>query len=98
MPPVFAQEGHLSATSLVPDGDGEEVSLTTLDAESRLRGWGRIDFHVLDWNPARRFYERLGLGHLGDWLRYGGDEVALRRLAAEDLCDGDSAHQRTGIP
>jgi GNAT superfamily N-acetyltransferase len=48
------------------------------------RGWGRIDFQVLDWNPARRFYERLGLAHVGDWLRYGGDEAALRRLAAED--------------
>jgi GNAT superfamily N-acetyltransferase len=48
------------------------------------RGWGRIDFQVLEWNPARRFYERLGLGHVGDWLRYGGDEAVLRRLAAED--------------
>ena len=48
------------------------------------RGWGRIDFQVLDWNPARRFYEKLGLGHVGDWLRYGGDEAALRRLAAHD--------------
>ena len=48
------------------------------------RRWGRIDFQVLDWNPARRFYERLGLGHVGDWLRYGGDEAALRRLAADD--------------
>jgi GNAT superfamily N-acetyltransferase len=48
------------------------------------RSWGRIDFQVLDWNPARRFYERLGLGQVGDWLRYGGDEAALRKLAAED--------------
>jgi GNAT superfamily N-acetyltransferase len=48
------------------------------------RQWGRIDFNVLEWNPARRFYERLGLGHVGEWLRYGGDEVSLRRLAAED--------------
>jgi GNAT superfamily N-acetyltransferase len=48
------------------------------------RGWGRIDFQVLDWNPARRFYERLGLNHVDDWLRYGGDEAALHRLAAED--------------
>ena len=48
------------------------------------RGWGRIDFHVLDWNPARRFYHWLGMEHLGEWLRYGGDEAALRRLAAED--------------
>jgi GNAT superfamily N-acetyltransferase len=48
------------------------------------RQWGRIDFNVLEWNPARRFYERLGLGHVGEWLRYGGDEASLRRLAAED--------------
>ena len=48
------------------------------------RGWGRIDFHVLDWNPARRFYERLGFGQVGEWLRYGADETALKRLAQED--------------
>jgi hypothetical protein len=51
------------------------------------RGWGRIDFHVLDWNPAREFYHWLGMEHLGEWLRYGADETALRRLAAEDRRD-----------
>jgi GNAT superfamily N-acetyltransferase len=51
------------------------------------RGWGRIDFHVLDWNPAREFYHRLGMEHLGEWLRYGGDEAALQRLAAEDRAE-----------
>ena len=51
------------------------------------RGWGRIDFHVLDWNPAREFYHRLGMDHLGEWLRYGGDEAALKRLAKEDRQD-----------
>ncbi|MGH7095201.1 MAG: GNAT family N-acetyltransferase [Stellaceae bacterium] len=45
------------------------------------RGWGRIDFHVLDWNPARGFYQRLGFEHVEKWLRYGGDAAALRRLA-----------------
>lgn len=58
--------------------------MARLAAVALERGWGRIDFQVLDWNPARRFYERLGLGHVGDWLRYGGDEAALKRLAAED--------------
>ncbi len=48
------------------------------------RGWGRIDFQVLDWNPARGFYRRLGMQHLGEWLRYGADREALHRLAAED--------------
>jgi GNAT superfamily N-acetyltransferase len=53
------------------------------------RGWGRIDFHVLDWNPARNFYHRLGMKHLGEWLRYGADEAALVRLACEDLPERD---------
>jgi GNAT superfamily N-acetyltransferase len=48
------------------------------------RKWGRIDFHVLDWNPARRFYQRLGMEHLGEWLRYGADETTLKRLAEVD--------------
>src|SRR4029077_6727757 len=51
------------------------------------RAWGRIDFHVLDWNPAREFYHHLGMHHHGEWLRYGGDEPALKRLAAEDVID-----------
>jgi GNAT superfamily N-acetyltransferase len=48
------------------------------------RGWERIDFQVLDWNPARNFYHRLGMANLSEWLRYGGDRETLRRLAAED--------------
>jgi GNAT superfamily N-acetyltransferase len=51
------------------------------------RGWGRIDFQVLDWNPARDFYHRLGMQHLGEWLRYGANDEALRRLAAQDASD-----------
>jgi GNAT superfamily N-acetyltransferase len=48
------------------------------------RGWGRIDFQVLDWNPARSFYHRLGMSHVAGWLRYGADEGQLRRLAAQN--------------
>ncbi len=51
------------------------------------RGWGRIDFQVLDWNPARNFYHRLGMEHLGEWLRYGAGGDALHRLATEDVAD-----------
>jgi GNAT superfamily N-acetyltransferase len=51
------------------------------------RGWGRIDFHVLHWNPARAFYAQLGTEHLREWLRYGASEEALRRLAAYDTAE-----------
>jgi GNAT superfamily N-acetyltransferase len=63
--------------------------MARLAAIAVARGWGRIDFQVLDWNPARDFYRRLGIEHLGDWLRYGADAEALSRLAAEDVDDGD---------
>jgi GNAT superfamily N-acetyltransferase len=52
------------------------------------RGWGRIDFHVLDWNPARGFYRKLGFGHLEEWLRYGAARGWLERLAEWDVEDG----------
>ena len=59
--------------------------MTRLAAIAIERGWGRIDFHVLDWNPARAFYHRLGMAHVDGWLRYGADEDALKRLVAEDI-------------
>ena len=51
------------------------------------RGWGRIDFAALDWNPARRFYHRLGIAPLTEWVPYRAEGEALRRLAAEDRGD-----------
>jgi GNAT superfamily N-acetyltransferase len=63
--------------------------MARLAAVAVERGWGRIDFQVLDWNPARDFYRRLGIEHLGDWLRFGADAETLRRLAAEDVGEGD---------
>jgi len=41
-------DAQVETNRLVADGDGEEVSLTTLDAESRLRAWGCIDFIKID--------------------------------------------------
>jgi GNAT superfamily N-acetyltransferase len=58
--------------------------LARLAAITLERDWGRIDFQVLDWNPARAFYARLGFSHLGEWLRYGADQAELCKLAAAD--------------
>ena len=43
------------------------------------RGYGRVDWAVLDWNAsAIRFYESLGAVPLGDWTTYrlAGDALA----------------------
>ena len=46
-------------------------------------GAQRLDLSVLDWNPARGFYERLGILHRADWAPYRIDGEALQQLAAE---------------
>ena len=58
--------------------------LTELARVALERGCARLDLHVLDWNPARRVYERAGLRHLDGWLPYRAEADALARLAASD--------------
>ncbi len=62
--------------------------MARLASISLERGWGRIDFHVLDWNPARGFYRKLGFEHHEEWLRYGAARGWLELLAACDVNDG----------
>ncbi len=47
------------------------------------QGCRRVDLNVLDWNPARGFYDRLGFRHLEDWRPYRLTGEALGALAAE---------------
>ncbi|ALC47743.1 CG4210 [Drosophila busckii] len=51
-------------------------------------GCRRLDFHVLSWNPARGFYERLGASNLTaseDWHYYRVEEAQLKKLSSELL-------------
>ncbi|MET7421794.1 GNAT family N-acetyltransferase [Dactylosporangium sp. NPDC005555] len=47
-------------------------------------GYPRLEWSVLDWNPARGFYEALGARHKSDWLPYrlSGDALAATARAA----------------
>jgi GNAT superfamily N-acetyltransferase len=45
------------------------------------RDYRRLDLSVLDWNPARGFYERLGITHKSGWLPYRIGGPALADLA-----------------
>jgi GNAT superfamily N-acetyltransferase len=60
--------------------------LATLAALCVERGYQRLDWSVLDWNPARRFYEGLGASPVDNWVPYRLTGPALVRLAtpAED--------------
>jgi hypothetical protein len=46
------------------------------------RGYRRIDLSVLEWNPARRFYERLAMDELSEWRIYRMTAATLTQLAA----------------
>jgi GNAT superfamily N-acetyltransferase len=52
-----------------------------LARECAAKGYRRIDLNVLDWNPARGFYERLGYRWIRSWLPYRLDGDALAKLA-----------------
>ena len=63
--------------------------LARLAAIAIERGWPALHFNVLDWNPARGFYQRLGIEARSAWVPYGTTGAALRRLAGEDVGDGE---------
>jgi GNAT superfamily N-acetyltransferase len=45
------------------------------------RDYRRLDLSVLDWNPARSFYERIGIRHNSGWLPYRIRGETLAELA-----------------
>jgi GNAT superfamily N-acetyltransferase len=48
---------------------------------ARERNCGRLEWSVLDWNPARKFYEHMGGEHQKEWLLYRLDERGIDELA-----------------
>lgn len=52
-----------------------------LAQECDEKGYRRIDLNVLDWNPARGFYEKIGFRWIKNWLPYRIAGEALARLA-----------------
>ena len=55
--------------------------MADLAATALARGWRRINFRVLTWNPAREVYHALGFAHIDEWLPYRIEGDGLRKLA-----------------
>ncbi|WP_366657891.1 GNAT family N-acetyltransferase [Fodinicurvata sp. EGI_FJ10296] len=67
-----------------PDARKGGYGQALLAAVARLaieRDCRRVDLSALDWNPARRFYDRLGFAEKTEWVGYRLTGEALRRLA-----------------
>ncbi len=47
---------------------------------ARERKCGRMEWMVLNWNPARKFYENMGAYPLTEWIVYRMDQKAMKQL------------------
>lgn len=56
--------------------------LATLAAVCTERGYERLDWWVLHWNPAREFYHSIEAVAMDDWVPYRLTGPALHALAA----------------
>ena len=70
--------------------------LTCLACIAAERGWGRVEWAVLDWNaPAIAFYKGLGATPLDDWriCRLTGDALAELAARGQSPTRGPVPHQ-----
>ena len=63
-------------------GLGKEL-LATLAKECVDNGYGRLEWSVLDWNPATGFYKALGAIPMDEWTVYRLTDTALEKLAKQ---------------
>ena len=69
-----------------PPARGLGVGRALLAALARLcteRGYRRLDWWVLHWNPAREFYHSIEAEPMDEWVPYRLTGPALGALAAE---------------
>ena len=71
---LFVRPQHLG-------GGAGRLLLQTLAEICVQRGYRRLEWWVLDWNPARGFYDALGAQALTEWIPYRVSGDALERLA-----------------
>ena len=68
-----------------PAARGAGVGRAVLKYLARLtveRGWGRLEWSVLDWNePAIAFYKKMGARPMDEWTIFRMTGGALERLA-----------------
>ena len=70
-----------------PAARGNGIGRALVEYLARLtmeRGWGRLEWRVLDWNePSIAFYRKLGAEPLDDWTVFRVTGGALRALAGK---------------
>lgn len=71
---LFVKESHRGL------GIGKALFLECVRI-AKKRDCGRMEWSVLNWNPARKFYEKLGAFPLDEWTVYRLDREAIEKLS-----------------
>lgn len=78
---------YLEDLYVKPDARGAGHGVALLSTLARIcveRGYGRLEWWVLDWNsPARGFYESIGAQALTEWIPYRVTGADLAELASQ---------------
>jgi GNAT superfamily N-acetyltransferase len=70
--------------------------LAALAAICVANGYERLEWWVLNWNPARDFYRSIGAAPLDEWVPYRLHDEPLRTLAAQaETLDGEASAAST---
>jgi GNAT superfamily N-acetyltransferase len=75
---------YLEDLYVSPDARGSGLGRDLLATLARLcveRGYARVDWWVLHWNPAREFYDAVGATAMDEWVPYRLTGPALDELA-----------------
>jgi GNAT superfamily N-acetyltransferase len=75
---------HLEDLYVRPAARGTGAGRALLAALAAIcvrRGYCRMEWAMLDWNPAAKFYAAIGATAVDDWVPYRLTGEALRRLS-----------------
>ncbi|WP_432900300.1 N-acetyltransferase family protein [Micromonospora matsumotoense] len=70
--------------------------LATLAALCVRRGYRRLDWWMIDWNPAAHFYASIGAEPMTEWVPYRLSGAALEALAATGVTSTTHPDARPG--
>lgn len=90
---------HLEDLYVRPAARGTGAGRLLLAALAALcveRGYQRLEWMMLDWNPAAGFYRAVDARTRDDWVSYRLDGAGLRRLAERATAAGGAVPVQTG--
>jgi GNAT superfamily N-acetyltransferase len=82
-PGIYIEDLYVS-----PEYRGRGIGRQLLEHIAGLaveRSCGRVEWWVLNWNPARKFYEALGAKAMDEWTVYRLSGKELNKMAGREL-------------